>query len=540
MHQNKCSMRLYLIKLLCLVMFANLLYSCARRGNPTGGDKDTIPPILVKSIPINKKVNFDQKKIKIYFDEYIKLDDVKKQLIISPPQKNEPVITPVGTASKYVSITILDTLDANTTYQYNFGNSIVDNNESNKLGNFKYVFSTGSYIDSLMVKGEVTDPVVKGTSKNMDVMLYEYDSTFTDSIIFKKKPRYISNTLDSTLFELTNIRKGNYLLIALNDVNGNKMYDPDFDKIGFVKDTVTFPTDSSYKISIFKEVPKIKIIRPKEVSSGHLIFGYKGKAEDLKIEVLSETPYTFKSEIIYDKDKDTINYWYSPFKADSLQFLVSKGDYSEEFTVKPRTKKRDTLNIISSSSKFLNLRDTLFISSNTPIVKIDTTRISIVDQDTLAVSFKAQFAKSKNKVYLNFDKKQESKYKFEILPKAFTDIYNIPNDSLMFIVATKKIEDYGIINVNVSSSKKSSFIVELLNKDDLVVRKSKISKPETVKFQLLDPGNYFVRITTDENNNGIWDTGSFLEKRQPETIKFFDKTLELRANWELDETFVVE
>ncbi|WP_111707357.1 Ig-like domain-containing protein [Lutibacter citreus] len=533
-------MRLYLIKLLCLVMFANLLYSCARRGNPTGGDKDTIPPILVKSIPINKKVNFDQKKIKIYFDEYIKLDDVKKQLIISPPQKNEPVITPVGTASKYVSITILDTLDANTTYQYNFGNSIVDNNESNKLGNFKYVFSTGSYIDSLMVKGEVTDPVVKGTSKNMDVMLYEYDSTFTDSIIFKKKPRYISNTLDSTLFELTNIRKGNYLLIALNDVNGNKMYDPDFDKIGFVKDTVTFPTDSSYKISIFKEVPKIKIIRPKEVSSGHLIFGYKGKAEDLKIEVLSETPYTFKSEIIYDKDKDTINYWYSPFKADSLQFLVSKGDYSEEFTVKPRTKKRDTLNIISSSSKFLNLRDTLFISSNTPIVKIDTTRISIVDQDTLAVSFKAQFAKSKNKVYLNFDKKQESKYKFEILPKAFTDIYNIPNDSLMFIVATKKIEDYGIINVNVSSSKKSSFIVELLNKDDLVVRKSKISKPETVKFQLLDPGNYFVRITTDENNNGIWDTGSFLEKRQPETIKFFDKTLELRANWELDETFVVE
>lgn len=533
-------MRLYLFKLLCFVLLVNLLFSCARRGNPTGGEKDTIPPILVKSIPINKTVNFDQKKIKIYFDEYIKLNDVNKQLIISPPQKNEPIITPVGTASKFISITILDTLDANTTYQYNFGNSIVDNNESNKLENFKYVFSTGTYIDSLMVNGEVTDPLIKGTSKNIDVMLYEYDSTYTDSIIFKEKPRYISNTLDSTLFELTNIRKGKYLLIALNDLNGNKIYDPDIDKIGFVKDTVSFPTDSSYNFPIFKEVPALKIIRPKEVNMGHLIFAYKGKAKDLKIKLLSDAPYTFKSEIIYEIDKDTINYWYSPFKTDSLQFLVTKGDYSEEFTVKPRTKKRDTLKIKSSITGVLNLRDTLFISSNTPIIKIDTARISIVDQDTIKVKYKAQYAKFKNKIYLNFDKKHESKYSVDILPKAFIDIYNTPNDSLSFQVQTKKPDDYGIINVDVKSAKKTSFIVELIDAKDKIVRTAKIGKPKTIKFELLEPGNYFVRITTDENNNGKWDTGNYLEKRQPETIKFFDKTIELRANWDPIVTFVID
>ncbi len=533
-------MKLYLFKLLSLVLLSNLLFSCARRGNPTGGDKDTIPPILIKSIPANETVNFKTKKIKIYFDEYIKLDDIRKNLIISPPQKNEPIITPVGTASKFISITILDTLDANITYLYNFGNSIVDNNESNKLGNFKYVFSTGSYIDSLLVNGEVFDPMVKETSKNLDVMLYEYDSTYTDSVIFKQKPRYISNTLDSTLFEITNIRKGKYMLIALKDANGNKIYDPDIDKIGFVKDTLSFPTDSSYTLSIFKEVPKLKVIKPKEVNKGHLVFGYKGIAKDLSINILTETPYNFKSEIIYEKDKDTINYWYTPFEADSLNFSVSKGDYFEEFVVKPRSSKRDTLKINGSTTNILHLNDTLSIVSNTPIVKIDTSLISIIDQDTVNVKFNTQYSNSKNKIYLNFNKQQDSKYNIKILPNAFTDIYNTANDSLFLDIVTKKIEDYGILKVNVISSKKSSFIVEILNNRDEVIRTAKINKPETAKFELLEPGNYFVRITTDENSNGKWDTGNFLEKRQPETIKYFDKILELRANWELDETFVID
>ena len=109
-------MRLPFFKFLSVLVLASILFSCARRGTPTGGDKDTIPPILEKAIPLNKTVNFKEKRIKIYFDEYIKLKDVKTQLIISPPQKNEPIITPVGTASKFISIKILDTLDANTTY----------------------------------------------------------------------------------------------------------------------------------------------------------------------------------------------------------------------------------------------------------------------------------------------------------------------------------------------------------------------------------------------------------------------------------------
>ncbi len=533
-------MRYSLSKFLFLLVLYSVFFSCARRGTPTGGAKDSIPPILMKAIPTIETINFDETKIKIYFDEYIKLKDVKKKLVISPPQKYDPIITPVGTASKFISIKILDTLDANTTYAFNFGNSIVDNNEENELGNFKYVFSTGSYIDSLEISGEVTDPLVKEPAKNIDVMLYEYDSIFTDSIIYKEKPRYIANTLDSTLFELTNLRAGKYLLIALKDANFNKIYNPETDKIGFIKDTITVPTDIKYNFTIFKEIPLLKVIRPKEMNKGHLIFGFEGNAKDLNIELLTETPEDFRDEIVFEKNKDTINYWFTPFETDSLYFLVSKGEYSENYTVRTRSSEIDSLIITKSTTSVLHLTDTFSIASNIPIVTIDKTLIKIIDKDSLEIEFNAILSKSKTKLYVDFEKKHDNKYNLELLPNTITDIFGISNDTLSVQLTTKTPEDYGVINIELLSSKKSSFIVELLDAKETVVRRAKIANVQTVSFTLLPPGNYSIRVTLDENNNGIWDTGSFLERRQPELVKYFNKLIELRANWEINETFNID
>ena len=530
-------MRNSLIKVLLLLMTVSAFFDCARRGTPTGGSKDTIPPVLIKAIPVIESVNFKGDKIKIYFDEYIKLKDANKNLVISPPQKTDPIITPVGTASKFISIKILDTLDANTTYSFNFGNSIVDNNEENKLGNFKYVFSTGTYIDSLNVTGEVTDPMVKKTVKGIDVMLYEYNASFTDSTIFKQKPRYIANTLDSTLFEITNLRAGKYLLIALKDANNNKIYNPEIDKIGFVKDTLTLPTDKKYNFTIFKEIPKLTVFRPKEVNEGHLIFGFEGDAKDLNIEMLSQKPDNFKAEIVFEKEKDTANYWYTPFEADSLNFLVSKNNYSENFTVKIRSSKIDSLKVSQSATGLLHLIDTFSIVTNTPIVNFDRSKIKITEKDSTEVDFKETLSKSKTKLYLDFEKKYNTDYNFELLPKTITNIFGASNDSLSFKLKTKSPEDYGIINIDLVSSKNTAFIVELLNEKDVLIRLMKIDKPQKVSFNLLSPGNYGVRVTIDENKNGIWDTGSFLNKRQPEVVKYFDKKIELRANWDVNETF---
>ena len=169
-----------------IIIICFLLANCANRGTPGGGDKDITPPNITRSIPDNFSTNFTGNEIKIYFDEYIKIKDLQKQLIISPPMDPAPEVTPLGSASKYITIKIYDTLATNTTYAFNFGNSIVDNNEENPFSYFRYVFSTGDYIDSLTVKGHVIDALKRNPDNFISVALYEVDSMFTDSIIYKE------------------------------------------------------------------------------------------------------------------------------------------------------------------------------------------------------------------------------------------------------------------------------------------------------------------------------------------------------------------
>ncbi|MFA5299327.1 MAG: Ig-like domain-containing protein [Lutibacter sp.] len=533
-------MRNSLIKFLLVLMISSAFFDCARRGTPTGGPKDSIPPVLIKAIPANETVNFKGDKIKIYFDEYIKLKDAKKNLVISPLQNTDPIITPMGTASKFISIKILDTLYANTTYSFNFGNSIVDNNEENKLGNFKYVFSTGTYIDSLNLVGKVVDPLVKKGEKNIDVMLYEYNASFTDSTIYKQKPRYIANTLDSTLFELTNLRAGKYLLIALKGTDNNKIYNPKADKIGFVNDTITLPTEKKYNFTLFKEVLELRVFKPKEVNKGHLIFGFEGNAKDLNIELLSQKPADFRAEIVFEKNKDTIHYWYTPFESDSLNFSVSKNKYSEKFSLKARSTKIDSLIMTKSASDVLHLIDTFSVSTNIPIINFDKSLIKITGKDSTAIDFKGILSASKTRLYLDFDKKYNTEYNFKLLPKAITTIIGASKDSLSLKLKTKSPEDYGSINIELVSDQKIAFIVELLNDKGDLIRWVRTDKPQKVSFDLLSPGNYGLRVTFDENSNGIWDTGSFLNRRQPEVVKYYDKIIELRANWDVNETFKLD
>ena len=224
----------HFFKVLFLAITISILASnCARKGRPSGGLKDSIAPVMVTANPPYKSINFSSKKIKISFDEYIILKNINQQLIISPPLKFLPTITPQGSASEDITIRLTDTLKENTTYTFNFGNSIQDNNEGNSLTNFKYIFSTGNYIDSLETRGTVKDAYKKDFDKSINVLLYKVDSTYTDSIIYKKKPTYIANTIDSTLFNLTNTAKGKYLLVALKEVSNNYLFNPKEDKIGF-------------------------------------------------------------------------------------------------------------------------------------------------------------------------------------------------------------------------------------------------------------------------------------------------------------------
>lgn len=161
-----------------VALLAVIVTSCAKRGTITGGDKDTIAPVLSASFPKNFSTNFNGKEIKLVFDEYVKLKNVNKQLIVSPPFKNQPEILPTN-ASKTITIKIKDTLQPNTTYSLNFGQSIEDNNEGNPYQQFKYVFSTGTYIDSLKMNVKVKDALEKKVDNFVSVMLYEINEKYT-------------------------------------------------------------------------------------------------------------------------------------------------------------------------------------------------------------------------------------------------------------------------------------------------------------------------------------------------------------------------
>jgi len=245
-----------------LLLLSFSFVDCAKRGNPEGGLRDTIAPVIIRTVPENYTINFKGNEIRIYFDEYIKLKDLQKNLIISPPLNAPPTLYPLST-SKYIKIVFQDTLRENTTYSINFGNSIVDNNEENPYEFYKYVFSTGSYIDSLKVIGTITDAELLKPEENVSVMLYEVDTEFKDSIIFTQKPIYVASTQNNPdSFQIENVKEGTYLLIALKDNNSNYTFQPKTDKIGFVENFITIPTDTSYVLNLFKEIPVYALSRP--------------------------------------------------------------------------------------------------------------------------------------------------------------------------------------------------------------------------------------------------------------------------------------
>jgi len=326
------------------LLFALSFTDCAKKGRPTGGLRDSLPPVIVRSVPENYTTNFSEDEIRIYFDEYIKLTEIQKNLIISPPLKYQPIITPLST-SKILKIKILDTLRENTTYSFNFGRSIVDNNEGNEFEYYKYVFSTGPFIDSLKLRGTIRDAELSRPEGVTTVMLYDINETFTDSIIFSKKPTYITTTQDSTnTFELSNLREGNYLLLALKDSNNDYIFQPSSDRIGFVKEYVTIPTDSLYELTLFKEFPNYQIDRPKQISKNEIQFGYEGNADSLQLQLLSTTPSGFTSKIYKDLKRDTLHYWYKPaLEVDSLLFLARNQSQVDTLNVRMKELYQDTL-----------------------------------------------------------------------------------------------------------------------------------------------------------------------------------------------------
>jgi len=534
-------MKQRILYVIILFLFSLSFIDCAKRGNPSGGKKDSIPPIIVRSKPENYSINFNDDEIKIYFDEYIKLKDLSKELIISPPLKYQPSITPLSTG-KFIKIKIKDTLKENTTYSFNFGKSIVDNNEENAFKYYKYIFSTGSYIDSLKLKGTIKDALLLEPEGSTTLMLYEVNKTFTDSIIYIEKPTYITTTPEnSQTFEFTNLKEGKYLLIALKDKTNDYKFQPQYDKIGFVNELISIPNDSSYTISLFKEIPEYYIAKPKHDGKNHIIFGYEGGTEDLKIELKSKVSSDFKSIIYKDSKTDTLHYWFKPaLENDSLVFTAKTNIYLDTLVTRMRDLYADTLKIKPINAGIITPKDTLKLTANTPLISVNTEKINIINQDSLAITVIGSIDKNYNIASLEFPIKDNESYTIQLYPGAITDFFENTNDTIISRIRTKELSDYATLDITFANLKSHPIIVQLVDSRFNVVFEEYLTETNTASFEYINPGDYFVRIIYDENKNKIWDTGNYLQKRQPETVIYYPKILEARANWSLIETFTLD
>ena len=295
-------------KYLFLIGFILTIAGCAKIVTPTGGQKDLDPPVIMSSKPENYSTNFKRKDISISFNEYIQLKDLNKNLIISPPLKEKPIIRVKG---KTLSIKIESELKDSTTYNIYFGEALQDYNEGNPYKNFQYIFSTGNYIDSLGIEGALLNAFDLTPIEDAFVMLY---SDLSDSVPYTQIPEYVSKTNKKGVFKINNIRHGRFKLFALKDGNNNYKFDNNTEEIAFTDSVISFKLESFTQIdTVFK---KREIISNKELD----------KREELSNEDVFLIDTIIKTKVL-------------GYKTNNYVLMMFSGDFEQQYL---KNNKRDS------------------------------------------------------------------------------------------------------------------------------------------------------------------------------------------------------
>jgi hypothetical protein len=557
-----------------------LWIACAKIVSPTGGPKDITPPKLLKSSPANKSTKFNGNKIVLNFDEFVNLKDADKYLLVSPPLSKTPEIKVRG---KSVQIKLDDTLKANTTYNLYLGNAIVDITEGNPLKNFNFAFSTGSVIDSLSITGKVYNALTQEPEKDVFVFLY---TDFADSTPFKQKPTYVSRTNDFGRFRLPCLANRSYRMLALRDMNGDLLYNPKAEDIAFADslvdpsyspEPVTVPdtiketketretkgtidtkeakTDTGpepkVKLQLFKEPDSIQRLIKSNVSQPNLLtlsFRYPAPLAQVHLLKDGDTKHIVRE---YSKNFDTLSCWLLPPLPDSVKAVVSVNGVVLDTIIRPIPKpkeksKKETrtlaFSLVSSTgqSGYLEDKSELIITSSIPLKSIDTAKAKIIalkSKDTLKTDI--SIVDSINRRFKISNKwKENEDYKVVLPGGMIIDMLGRPNDTTVFTFKLRPIQDYGKIILDISRGKTGyPVILQLLDEKGNLIRQRTISTEKKIIFDDLLAGKYKVKAIYDYNGNCKWDTGMLLKKRQPEKVALFPKIFEVRANWDIEESW---
>lgn len=577
------------------VVLTVLMYSCANIGNPDGGAYDETPPKFLKSTPAMGALNNTRKKVTLEFDEYIKLEKASEKVVVSPPQIEMPDIKQNG---KHITIDLKDSLKANTTYTIDFSDAIVDNNEGNPLGNFAFTFSTGAEIDTMEVSGTLLEASNLEPVKGMLVGLH---SNLTDSAFTKLPLERVARTDSRGHFTIRGIAPGTYHIFGLQDMDQDFAFSQKSEALAFNdsviiprfeermrydtiwQDTLTIDTimESKYThylpdhvlLRSFKETNPVQYLTKSERLNPHKFTLYftapadtlptiKGLNFDEKDAFLIEKSlkndtinYWVKDSLLYKKDtlSMSVDYLYTDTlgklvpRTDTLYMATKKYKGGGEQHKKKKKKKDDEpeptvfLTVSVDAPSAMDVYKNIRLNFDEPVARFDSAAIHLeqkVDSLWKDVSFAFQRDTSQLRSFelvANWEPGQE--YKFRVDSTAFHGLYGLFTDKIEQSFKVRNLEEYGAIYFNIAGADSIAF-VELLDGQDKPIRHAKVVDGQA-DFYYLNPGKYYARLVNDTNGNGVWDTGSYAEKRQPEMVYYYPQELELKANWELEQDWNV-
>lgn len=533
-----------------------LFTKCAQITPLTGGKRDTTPPKIINTLPQNGALNVTSGTIEIYFDEYVQVKDIANQLVITPQPKEMPLVEAKG---KKISVKFNEALLPNATYRLFFGNAIADMHEANILANYEFVFATGNYIDSLKLEGDVTNAYT--LKKESDIIIGLYPLNGNDSTIYLNKPTYFTKTNASGQFKLSNLPKSTYNIAAFSDKNKNLMFDSGEEMIGFGEQPVNSGNDSLIHFTLFKE-DNAKQFLKRSISPyygmAYLVFN---KEQTNVVRALNpEQDNNIKS--CGGLNDTAVVYYHDVF--DTLSLVVLSGlEIKKADTVKINIPSKEKVNRLMADQKLkLEMTSSNISSGNLPYYDqpelkfsnaIDTSKSN---KDLIELYEINDTVKTKEQVKLEVVKcnglkllnrfKPGMSYELILRKGAIYGEMGVTNDSLKFNFKTNEAEDYANLSLKLMMPTKENCMIQLLNDKSQTVREyyaeqSISSSTEVnIQFKNLIPGNYFVRVFIDENKNKVWDTGSYLKKKQAEIIYLNTTPVKLLANWDSETEWIVK
>lgn len=568
-----------------------LLYSCANMATPNGGPYDEQPPRFVSSTPAPNQTNYAGKKVEILFDELIQIDKPSENVIITPPQMEMPVIRSAG---RKVVVELKDTLKPNTTYTIDFTNSIADNNEKNVFENFSFAFSTGDVIDTLEVSGTVLNAENLEPMKGIMVGLH---SNLNDSAFVRLPFDRTSRTNDKGQFTIRNIAPGTYRVFALNDVNRDYKFDQPGEEIAFLdtlvvpsfesairqdtiwKDSLTIDTVLSVgytrflpdglELRLFKEKFERQYrLKPERTQENRVTLKFNAPLDTLPALVpVNFLPADSAWYFIQTADGDrSVHYWLTDPEvwkqdtllvsvtfpeSDSLNVLQARTD-TVQFLMRRRPEKKKKKNddepeppvflgMTIDAPSSMDLFDTVSVVFDEPVLDLQKEWFYLdqkVDSLWEPVDFEF-FPDTANSLafFINRPWKYGEEYRLEVDSAAIVSLYGKENNVYSGTFKIKKEEEYGHLYINIEGIDTTAY-VELLNGSDQPLRKAKV-KQGGVLFMDLKPDKYYARLVVDENDNGVWDTGNYAERKQPEKVYYCPKMFTIMQNWQVEETWNV-